>query len=301
MGPIAEQIARLTAWEHRESGFQGILPFLPLGAASLLAVLVEVPGTPPVGGTLAVAAGAAAWIAWFLVVKRWTARPRLMVLYYLGLLTFAAVLVLRNPWYGYFAWVGFVHAFIALPGGWRFLGAAASAVLVATAQSGGPPHSPGHWLLWTLVVVVNLTVAGALSWFSFVSQRQHANRRQLISDLGEANRRLADTMRENEGLHAQLLHQAREAGVLDERQRMAREIHDTLAQGLVGIITQLEAAEQARDRQGDWQRHVSDAAALARESLTEARRSVRAVRPEALETARLPEALGELTRRWSTI
>ena len=55
---------------------------------------------------------------------------------------------------------------------------------------------------------------------------------------------------ENAGLHAQLLTQAREAGVLDERQRMAREIHDTIAQGLIGIVTQLEAADQARDRPG---------------------------------------------------
>ena len=63
-------------------------------------------------------------------------------------------------------------------------------------------------------------------------------------------------MRENAGLHAQLLAQAREAGVLDERQRMAGEIHDTLAQGLVGIITQLEAAslEAGGDasRGGTW-------------------------------------------------
>lgn len=55
-------------------------------------------------------------------------------------------------------------------------------------------------------------------------------------------------MAENEGLHAQLLTQAREAGVLDERQRMAREIHDTLAQGLTGIITQVQAAQGAGGR-----------------------------------------------------
>ena len=62
------------------------------------------------------------------------------------------------------------------------------------------------------------------------------------SALTEANAKLEATLRENAGLHAQLLTQAREAGVLDERQRLAREIHDTLAQGLTGIITQLEAA-----------------------------------------------------------
>ena len=67
-------------------------------------------------------------------------------------------------------------------------------------------------------------------------------------------------MDENVGLQRQLVAQAREAGVLDERARMAREIHDTIAQGLTGIVTQLEAAEQASDRPDDWRRHVDNAA-----------------------------------------
>jgi signal transduction histidine kinase len=66
---------------------------------------------------------------------------------------------------------------------------------------------------------------------------------------------------------------------------MAREIHDTLAQGLIGIIAQLEAAQlelagrglagRARDHEAGWERHIGQAQALARESLTEARRSGR--------------------------
>jgi len=52
-------------------------------------------------------------------------------------------------------------------------------------------------------------------------------------------------MAENAELQARLLAQAREAGTLDERQRVAREIHDTLAQGLTGIITQVQAARHA--------------------------------------------------------
>ena len=123
---------------------------------------------------------------------------------------------------------------------------------------------------------------------------QSEQRRQAVA-------RLEAALEENAGLHAQLLTQAREAGVLDERQRMAREIHDTIAQGLTGIVTQLEAAEQARDRPEDWQRHVRNAIGLARESLSEARRSVEGSRPEYLETARLPEALAEVARQWSEL
>jgi signal transduction histidine kinase len=87
--------------------------------------------------------------------------------------------------------------------------------------------------------------------------------------------------------------------VLDERQRLAREIHDILAQGLAGIITQLEAAEQARLHPDVWRSHVDRARTLARESLTEARRSVQALQPEQLEGARLADAIADMARQWS--
>jgi len=105
-------------------------------------------------------------------------------------------------------------------------------------------------------------------------------------------------MAENTGLQAQLLVQAREAGAGDERQRMAREIHDTLAQGLTGIITQLEAAQQTPN-DAERERRIDNAKRLARHSLAEARRSVQALRPQALENSRLPEALADEVARWS--
>ena len=82
---------------------------------------------------------------------------------------------------------------------------------------------------------------------------------------------------------------------------MAREIHDTIAHGLTGIVTQLEAAEQAEDRPEARQRHVANAIRLARESLSEARRSVEASRPEVLEGASLEEALADVAERWSDL
>jgi signal transduction histidine kinase len=82
---------------------------------------------------------------------------------------------------------------------------------------------------------------------------------------------------------------------------MAREIHDTLAQGLTGIVTQLQAAEQAADDPARWQRHVTAATRLARESLTEARRSVHALRPQPLEEGRLSDALAGVAERWSAL
>lgn len=117
----------------------------------------------------------------------------------------------------------------------------------------------------------------------------------------EANVKLEEALAENAELQAQLLVQAREAGVLDERQRMAREIHDTLAQSLAGILTQLQAAEQSMEEPFTLRRHMSSATSLARESLTDARRTILAVEPELLADARLPDAISDVTRSWSEL
>src|SRR5439155_13430540 len=81
--------------------------------------------------------------------------------------------------------------------------------------------------------------------------------------------------------------------VLEERNRMARDMHDTLAQGFTGVIVQLEAAQQAfaHGCAEDCHAHVQRASSLARESLGEARRSLRALRPGALQNAELCAAL----------
>ncbi|HZW27017.1 MAG TPA: sensor histidine kinase, partial [Trueperaceae bacterium] len=121
----------------------------------------------------------------------------------------------------------------------------------------------------------------------------------LSSERARALEELRRVMRENEGLHAQLLEQAREAGVADERQRLAREIHDTVAQGLIGVITQLEAGRGADAP--ERLRRIENAMRIARESLVEARRAVQAATPTALEGRKLHQALEEVARSWSSL
>ena len=98
-----------------------------------------------------------------------------------------------------------------------------------------------------------------------------------------------------------LVQQMRDLAVLEERNRMAREIHDTLAQGFTGIVIQMEEAEQAAEESpsevGD---HLSRAKSLARESLQEARRSVWNLLPQILEGRTLEAALEEEVRRVSS-
>jgi PAS domain S-box-containing protein len=91
---------------------------------------------------------------------------------------------------------------------------------------------------------------------------------------------------------------SRQAAILEERNRMARDIHDTLAQGFTGVIVQLEAAEDAMAccRRKEVNKHLQRAGELARRSLNEARRSVHALRPQALQGANFWEALKGLIK-----
>ena len=104
------------------------------------------------------------------------------------------------------------------------------------------------------------------------------------------------------GLFRLRVRQIRErfALVLDERARLAREIHDTLAQGFVGISSQLDAVALTINRNLDAARqHLELARKMARHSLTEARRSVMDLRASALEGQDLPAALSEAARQWT--
>jgi signal transduction histidine kinase len=98
--------------------------------------------------------------------------------------------------------------------------------------------------------------------------------------------------------NAQLLDTIREVAALEERNRLAREIHDTLAQGLTGIVIQLEAAERVAIKQPE--RGVASlerAKKLARHCLEEARRSLWNLRPTPLESLSLFQALSQEVAR----
>ncbi|WP_062213592.1 sensor histidine kinase [Streptomyces sp. NBRC 109706] len=210
----------------------------------------------------------------------------------------AAALTWLNPLFAVYATLGYFDAHQLLPPRWARVGLIATAVTMAGSQSGGLP--PDGWLGWVLFGALLAVHIGLLLILSRLTlkdaERTRANEATIV-ELGRANARLAQTLDENAGLHAQLLVQAREAGVLDERRRLAAEIHDTLAQGLAGIVTQLEAAVEARPAEKD--QRIERAAALARDALAEARRSVHDLGPVALDQDPLPSALAKTTAEWS--
>ena len=111
-----------------------------------------------------------------------------------------------------------------------------------------------------------------------------------VMDVTERNR-VQEALRASE--------KSRQAAVMAERDRVVRDVHDTLAHAFTGVIVQLEAADDAASRglEAEAGAHVARAEAMARAGLQEARRSVMALRPQALEGNDLSAALRELVMR----
>ncbi|GAA1802760.1 sensor histidine kinase [Luedemannella flava] len=297
--------SRLDGWEGQLDRVLRVVPYVSLGVSILLTWLTS-PFWPveSLPRTTVLAAAVGLWMFWMVTLHpRWQQRRVLMGLYFAVLAILSFLLVLHSPLFGFFSFTGYLHAAYALVGRWRYVGVVATATSTALSQSGGLQTlqaGTAGVAIFGVVLFFNITLSTAMMSLSWVADAQAARRKREITALAEANEKLESAVAENAGLHAKLIAQAREAGAFDERQRMAREIHDTLAQGLTGIVTQLEAAEQAAERPEQWRRHVRTAARLARDSLAEARRSVHALTPQPLEAARLPEALGDVVARWST-
>jgi signal transduction histidine kinase len=290
----------LESLELRYESIMQWIPYLVLAVPLLPYVLTQGPTAGAVGITAGVAVAAAAWITWFVTLHPgWAPRRWLMRLFCLGLFAFVAALTARSPWYGFFTWVGFLYTFRYLTGAWRWVACGTVAFLFAVDQGGGF-HRPtvSQVVVWIGLACVDVVLIGLFVLMGAKSEEQNQARKGMIAELAQANQRLEEMVAENTGLQAQLLTQAREAGAGDERQRMAREIHDTLAQGLTGIITQLEAAQQT-GTEPERERRIDNAKRLARDSLAEARRSVQALRPQALEGSKLPDALSDVTTRWT--
>jgi signal transduction histidine kinase len=114
------------------------------------------------------------------------------------------------------------------------------------------------------------------------------------------SRERAQLIHELETTRQQLALAARQAGIMQERQRLAREIHDTFTQGLSSIVMQIEAMEATlspHDTKG--RQRLSQVGRIARENLAEARRLLWALQPEASERASLPDMLPPLAQRWA--
>ena len=163
-------------------------------------------------------------------------------------------------------------------------------LILTTAVAVSQARAEGIALRWSSPFVIYY-VAGSLggifmAFWIYAIIEQSAKRRELIKELEQTQSNLAAAERRE--------------GQLAERQRLAREIHDTLAQGFTSIVMHLEALEGALPETSEIaQRHLDMARQTARDNLMAARRVVADLRPELLEKEPLPQALERVVSSWS--
>ncbi|WP_370591185.1 sensor histidine kinase [Saccharopolyspora montiporae] len=190
-----------------------------------------------------------------------------------------AALLVTSPDY---SWVAFPLFFLHLHllRGWHAITAVAAITgLVITTQTLHTGFATGTTIGPLIGAASAIVIARGYQAIYHESRR----RQELIDDLTRTRSELATTQ-----------HQA---GVAAERERLAREIHDTLAQGLSSIILLLRAADTALPPDADKARsRITEAERTATDNLSEARRFVRDLRPPSLTENSLPQALERLCR-----
>ena len=178
-------------------------------------------------------------------------------------------------------WVAFPLYFLQLHLLPRRAGVVAVLATALVAVTGFAAHAGALTLAITVGPLLGAAVAVAVVRGYQALYQESERRRQLLEELTATRADLAAAQ------HS--------AGVLAERERLAREIHDTLAQGLSSIQLLLRAAERTLpDTAQTAARHIAQARQAAVDNLAEARRFVAALTPPALEDAGLVEALEQL-------
>jgi signal transduction histidine kinase len=258
------------------------------GLVGLATVLALADGTP--GGTqrAALLGLAAAFAAWHLLARRLglldEEAPRRVLVYTTGLVVLWFFLAGLHPAFFSLLLILYPQVFRHLRLPYAIPTSVALTCLIVWREvlSSGRPLSENWGAVGGGVVSVVFGTLFAI-WLTRIIEQSY-ERRQLIEQL--------------EATRTELAAAERESGRLAERQRLARDIHDTLAQGFVSIVLQLQAAEgELPAGAGAARSHLERARRTARENLAEVCRLVWDLRPEPLRAASLGEALGRLTER----
>jgi signal transduction histidine kinase len=226
---------------------------------------------------LALAAALGVWYWTWLVARSRT--PRRDLVYLVGAVGLWAPLIALDP---VFLNLGFG---VLAPFCLHDLRHGAAVVLVVTAGWIWQLTQEGGAVPWPAVIAVCVFAAGTLLSVAYIGTivRQSRERQRLIEQL--------------QATRAELAAAERQAGTLAERQRLARDLHDTLTQGFASVVLLLEAAEESLATGRPVDRHIEQALRSARDNLAESRRVVWALRPRPLAEQSLPQALQELTGR----
>lgn len=283
--------------DQRQNAFRRWMPYGLLAIATLLSAATAGLIMPDTSHRIAAAVLVAAALVlqvWWSWRDRTSEGPsRTSVVYYVIRWALGLMMTLLNGFFAFYAVAGYFDVDELMPGRrWKRIALFACSIPVAGAQTSGIPVSDStKWIVFAGLLVANNVLLSSVRHFSEQEEERSRARAATIAELEQARD-------ENAALHAQLLVQAREAGIADERRRLAAEIHDTIAQGLTGIIAQLQVVASTSDADR-VQEHVTRASDLARHSLSEARRSVQNLAPVGLSYDGLPEALRKMVDQWA--
>jgi signal transduction histidine kinase len=258
-----------------------------------LASLLLVGGTASSASRTLALAGIAAMAVWYLLLGRQVrlsattgAMSGHAIVYTTGLVllfTFAVLLV-PNTWFLGFAL--FPHISEVVP--YRRVALVTAVMNLIAAFSVGY-HDRTVSGIATAAAFAIMAIAFSMAFGGYITRiiNQSEERADLIGQL--------------EATRAELAEVSREAGALAERQRLATDIHDTLAQGFSSIVMLIQAAEAELDRKPDMpaaaRAQLSLAGQTARENLAEARTLVGGLHPAALQAGTLEDALRRITER----
>ena len=282
----------LRVWATTQFVAIGITAFVVVDNGGGVAAFIGSPDAPRVIGVLALL------LAYHLVglfAHAWILRRTWAVLVFvpLGWAIVVYTLSLRGA-FGLLVLGAILQGFIFLPFAWAMWTLAIVVGLLASLVAWRSPSRTPATLLTQVGGIVTMGImVGTVLLYIHRTNREAAIRARLLRQLDEAQRDLAD--------------RARDAGVLEERQRLARDIHDTLAQGFTSVIKHLEAIELSFAAEGrpadDAMRaaapHLAHAQDVSRTSLAEIRRLVWALTPAVLEAAPLVQAIGRIVEQWS--
>jgi len=227
-----------------------------LGGAFLPLALIFKAVQPVVGSYVAVS---------FFVPE--PARKYFILTIMMRLLVNSVCIVIFTAWQYSLAWplvLGVAQCVISTALAWPYV------------QVGGPLYALYFSIIGMQIVTVP-AIALVVGWLMREQRRQ-------AQDLDERNRKLA-----------RYASTAEQLAITQERNRLARELHDTLAHSLSATAIQIEAAQAlAETDEGAGRKMLAQALQTTRNGLTEARRSLHALRASPVEDLGLPQAVRDL-------
>lgn len=295
MEPASGLEAASRAFDRRWDQVWDLLPYLLIGLAFVASmVLAPVDGRDrSVVAVLTVVL--LLWHGWFITLHPQWVEVRIapMALYFVGFVSLALALCARAEPFTLVLAGCYIVAFVVLPGRWAYAGVVLTGVALVASAGQLPPNAS-----FTSQMIGGSVLAATIGWSIRRIESEAIRRNAANTQLVSLTARLRQSNADKDALQAQASAAAHAAGVSAERARLARDFHDTLAQGLAAIGSQLENADAELASDHPAAPRVRTALDLSRSSLAEARRSVQALRPGPLSDDGLATALRGIVELW---